>query len=175
MQVRTATPEDAMGIAIVHVDTWRTTYEGIIPSEFLQALSYEKRKLLWDQNIADKSNKIFVVENSEAKIIGFAVVAKREENKVVGATDLTSLYLLKEYQGSGIGKLLMQHVFKHCSAIQATKVFVEVLADNNTRHFYEYYGAQFVEMKQLNIGGNIINEAIYVWEDVAQTLSKLSN
>ena len=175
MQVRTAMPEDAMDIAIVSVDTWRTAYEGIIPSEFLQALSYEKRKLVWDQNIADKSNTIFVVENSDAKIIGFAVVAKREENKVVGATDLTALYLLEEYQGSGIGKLLMKQVFKHCVAIQATKVFVEVLADNKTLHFYEYYGAQFVEMKQLNIGGNIINEAIYVWEDVSETLSKLSN
>lgn len=35
MQVRIATLNDAAGIAKVHVDSWRTTYKGIIQEEFL--------------------------------------------------------------------------------------------------------------------------------------------
>lgn len=42
MQIRKATINDAEGIAKVHVDSWRTTYKGIIPDEFLYNLSYKK-------------------------------------------------------------------------------------------------------------------------------------
>lgn len=42
VRIRAATPDDAPGIARVHVDSWRTTYAGIISAEFLANLSYEK-------------------------------------------------------------------------------------------------------------------------------------
>jgi hypothetical protein len=41
--IREAAPADAPGIARVHVDTWRTTYQGIVPDQFLARLSYEAR------------------------------------------------------------------------------------------------------------------------------------
>ena len=34
-------------IAKVHVDTWRTTYQGIIPESYIARLSYQKRKERW--------------------------------------------------------------------------------------------------------------------------------
>src|SRR5215475_2556560 len=40
--VRRAELNDARGIAKVQVDTWRTTYKGIISDEFLAALWYEQ-------------------------------------------------------------------------------------------------------------------------------------
>src|SRR5918998_4172552 len=45
--VREARPADAAGIARVHVDTWRTTYRGIVPDDHLDALSYEARERFW--------------------------------------------------------------------------------------------------------------------------------
>lgn len=35
MKIRIATIEDAYAIAKVHVDSWKTTYKGIIPDHFL--------------------------------------------------------------------------------------------------------------------------------------------
>ncbi|WP_310739799.1 hypothetical protein [Oceanobacillus alkalisoli] len=43
MQIRRADSKDATGIAKVHVDSWRATYKGIIPEDFLNNLSYEHR------------------------------------------------------------------------------------------------------------------------------------
>jgi len=43
MIIRKAKLDDATGIAKVHVDSWRTTYKGIIPDDFLNNLSYEQR------------------------------------------------------------------------------------------------------------------------------------
>ncbi|MFK0522174.1 hypothetical protein ACINKY_08160 [Paenibacillus illinoisensis] len=42
LHIREATINDAEGIAKVHVHSWRTTYKGIIPEEFLTNLSYKQ-------------------------------------------------------------------------------------------------------------------------------------
>ena len=44
MKIRRATSSDAANIAKVHVDSWRTTYQNVLPTDFLESLSYEKRK-----------------------------------------------------------------------------------------------------------------------------------
>ncbi|WP_338030297.1 hypothetical protein [Fervidibacillus albus] len=43
MMIRKAVVEDAFGIAKVQVDSWHTTYKGIVSDDYLQQLSYEKR------------------------------------------------------------------------------------------------------------------------------------
>jgi hypothetical protein len=44
MVIRKADIKDIPGIAKVHVDSWRTTYKGIVPETFLDSLSYESRE-----------------------------------------------------------------------------------------------------------------------------------
>jgi ribosomal protein S18 acetylase RimI-like enzyme len=174
MNVRSATLEDAQGIAKVHVDTWRTTYEGIIPSEFLAKLSYEQRTMLWQQNIAKEDNTVFIIENDKQQIIGFGDTCRRANNIDLKATDLTSLYLLQSYQGKGLGRLLLKALFTRIKNEGYEKVFVEVLEDNPTRYFYEYFGAQFVKTVPITIGGQRLNESIYVWPSVDEVLRKLN-
>jgi hypothetical protein len=47
MILREARPADAAKIARVHVDGWRTTYRGIVPDDYLAALSYEAQERSW--------------------------------------------------------------------------------------------------------------------------------
>lgn len=64
--VREARPSDAPGIARVHVDSWRTTYRGIMPADFLAGLSYDQRERLWDTwlaQAADSNRAIYVAED----------------------------------------------------------------------------------------------------------------
>lgn len=49
MYIVKANLHDAKEIARVHVDSWRETYEGIMPKEVLDKKSYEKRGALWKQ------------------------------------------------------------------------------------------------------------------------------
>ena len=172
MLIRKARLADAQGIANVHVDTWRTTYEGIIPTEFLNKLDYSERKNRWENKMRTE-NVVFVVENEEGQIIGFADTSRRENNLELNSIDLTSLYLLEAYQGRGIGKLLMKTLFEHYKNQSYDKVYVDVLADNNTRYFYEYLGAKFVRNIKIKIGGKILDESTYVWESVNDVLEKL--
>lgn len=173
MNIRRAKLEDAGGIAKVHVDSWRTTYAKIIPEAFLKGLSYEKREVLWQANLKRIDNIVFVAENENGGIIGFADTSKRETNHEPNSIDLTSIYLLQEYQGLGIGKKLMETLFKYYLQCGYEKVFVDVLADNKTRHFYEHYGAKFLKQEKIVIGGKSIMESFYVWNSVEDVLKRL--
>lgn len=161
-------------IAKVHVDSWRTTYEGIIPDDFLANLSYEQFSAIWKKNLKRADKFIIVVENAKGEIVGFADSRKSEWNTEENAVELTSIYLLEIYQGKGLGKLLLKELFTHYKEQGYTKVFVEVLEDNKTRYFYEYYGAEFVKTVQIKIGGKALNETIYSWSSVNQAYEKLN-
>lgn len=125
------------------------------------------------KNIIQKDSYVLVVETNEDEIIGFAVAYKRKSNQIDNSSDLTSLYLLEEYHGQGIGKKLFKEIFIYFKKCAYGKVFVEVLEDNNTRHFYEYYGAKLIETVQIKIGGKIINELIYEWDNIEDVIAKV--
>lgn len=175
MKIREATIHDAQGIAKVHVDSWRTTYKGIIPDDFLNNLSYEQRTELWIHNIGRKNNFILVAESTEGEIIDFADFWKRETNTIPNSSDLTSIYLLEEYQGKGMGRKLLERLFLKIKQLGYQSIFVEVLAENKTRYFYEYYGAKLYKTVQVKIGGKILDEIVYIWDDVDKVLEKLKN
>ena len=42
-QIRIATPEDAHGLGVMHVASWRETYTGLLPDKMLSSLSVEAR------------------------------------------------------------------------------------------------------------------------------------
>ena len=173
MQIRQAKAEDAAGIAKVHVDSWRSTYKDIMPAEFLRSLSYGNRTDLWKNNIAVKEDYVVVAVTDEGTILGFGTASKRATNTVEKSGDLTSIYLLEEYKGQGIGKMLLKELFLHFKQLDYERIFVEVLEANETKYFYEYYGAELIKTVDIKIEGNILKELIYEWRNIDAVLEKM--
>ncbi|MDQ0208790.1 GNAT family N-acetyltransferase [Alkalicoccobacillus murimartini] len=166
MIIRKAVLSDAPGIAKVHVDSWRTTYKGIFPDSFLDKLSYESRTSLWKDNIAAEGDPIYIAETKEGQVVGFASGSKRETNKDSESGDLTSLYILEEYQRHGIGKKLMKELVTKLSEHGCTSLYVEVIADNQATHFYELLGAKLHLEEQMSVKGEDVDVIIYKWESI---------
>lgn len=173
MRIRRASIDEAASIAKVHVDSWRTTYRDIISSSHLNNLSYEQHTELWRDNIGKEDNHVVVAEDENGQIVGFADSWKQESSSAESSGDLTSIYLFEEYQGQGIGKMLLKALFNHFKEMGYEKIFVEVLEDNKTRYFYEHYGAKLIDTAEIKIGGEILNELIYEWDDIDSVLGKL--
>lgn len=150
----------------MHVDSWRSTYNGIISDTYLNRMSYEKRTKSWLNNMNNPEDYIVVAENESGEIIGFADGYKRESNLEEDSGDLTSIYLLKDYQGKGIGEKLLHAIFSHFQDMGYKSVFVEVLAANNSRYFYEKMGATLVETKSIIIQGEELSLLIYHWNHI---------
>lgn len=165
MIVREAKVSDAAGIAFVHVESWKTTYQNILPKEFLTNLSYKSREQFWETSIP-KGN-VFVAENDEGKIVGFASGGNERSGSYEGYKgELTSIYILKEYQGIGIGKQLMKSIIKGIEKLGINTMLVLVLEDNNSKLFYEALGGKKIDEIEVEIAGKLLNELVYGWDNI---------
>ena len=74
LRIRRAETSNAGPIARVHVDTWRTTYSGIVPDEYLVSLSYRDRESVWTEILTTGSPRTsnFVAETDGGEVVGFA-------------------------------------------------------------------------------------------------------
>lgn len=163
--VRKAVLPDARGIAIVQVDSWRTTYEGIISNDYLQKLSYEEHEKIWHGAIKQKT--LYVAEDNEGRIVGFSIGGKeRSGNYPKCKGEVYAIYILKEYQRKGLGRLLMKPIVEDLLEQNITTMAVYVLEENNARFFYEALGAKKIDSVEIEIGGKKLTELVYGWEDI---------
>ncbi len=51
----------------VHVDTWPTTYRGLLPDEHLVRITYEGRERLWPEAIGTPREGAFVLVVTHAR------------------------------------------------------------------------------------------------------------
>ncbi|MFK3938137.1 GNAT family N-acetyltransferase [Alkalihalobacillus sp. NPDC078783] len=164
MSIRKAVLKDAPAMAKVHVDSWRTTYKGLLPDEMLENLSYDDRTKLWENNIQNERGFIYVAENEDGQIVGIASGEKREKSKDENVGDLTTVYLFKEEQGKGIGARLTNQILEDLYSLGCTTVYVEVLAHNQSRVFYEKMGATLHQEEQITLRGENVDVLIYEWK-----------
>lgn len=173
MIIRKAHPNDAAGIAKVQVDSWRTTYKGIVPDDFLQQLSYKKREEIWRE--ATKSTLVFVAEEENGEIVGFICGGKERSGKYDGYDgELYAIYILKEYQGKGIGTLLVKGLTKAMDEAGYSSMIVLVLDENPATYFYEALGGNLIGYDEIEIGGMPLKERVYGWRELRNLLTKLS-
>ncbi|BAZ06174.1 GNAT family N-acetyltransferase [Calothrix sp. NIES-3974] len=166
MIVREATHNDIPAIAKVHVDTWRTTYRGIVPDEHLANLSYERRGNRWHEILNhNRENGYFtyVAEDESGEIIGFASGGEERTGDPVYQGELTAIYILQNQQGKGIGRCLVQAVAKKLHLSGINSMLVWVLVDNPACQFYAALGGKPVHEKEIEIGGKPLIEVAYGW------------
>ena len=128
--MRRATVQDAVAIAYIHVDTWRTTYKGIIADEFLSNLSYERRQQMWEDAIKDQKNptRVFVAEE-DGQTIGFAACGPaRDEKEFAG--ELYAIYVTQSSQEKGVGRMLAGSAASDLKSRGLNSMLVWVLAEN---------------------------------------------
>ena len=165
VKIRTANLSDAAGIARVHVESWRTTYKGIIPDDFLARLSYEQREHLWNQVLTDPSRFVYVAEDEPGQIVGFISGGPEPNGDILYTGEIDAIYLLVPYQGQGIGRRLVITLASRLIQESMTALLVWVLAANPARKFYERLGGQLVYEKETSIGGASLIEVAYGWRD----------
>lgn len=167
--IRPATLDDAVAIARVRVEAWRTTYRGVIPQAYLDAMSVESSALLWEKVLAAGAGKasVFVVHDDDG-IVGFSAGNLLAEPKHGYDSELTAIYLRPAFQRAGLGRRLVVEVAQANRGLGARGMIVWVLAENKSaRAFYEALGAVQVIEQPFEWDGIPLVEAGYGWPDLA--------
>ena len=172
MQIRQATLNDVGVIARIHVDSWRTTYAGIVPDELLANLSVENREKMWREILSNSGSRstIFVAVDDDGKLIGSASCGPEREGNPAYKGELYSIYLLKANQGAGVGRALARAVAKWLLESGYDTMLVKVLKVNPACKFYEHIGGRYVSEKEVEIGGAKLIEVAYGWPDIRTLL-----
>jgi ribosomal protein S18 acetylase RimI-like enzyme len=166
LEIRTATPQDALNIAQTHVKSWREAYQGIIHQSYLDdGLNVAERAESWAKNLAGERKGTFLAFYGEA-LAGFITVGQSRNDQYLEYAELYAIYLDPEFFGLGIGKSLLTHAVEHLIAQEFEKMFVNVLSDNKLgRQFYDRMGALPIEHSEENlvIDGQTYKEMKYEW------------
>ncbi|WP_109489360.1 GNAT family N-acetyltransferase [Occallatibacter savannae] len=165
ISIRAARPGDAVAIAHVHVESWRSTYAGIVPDEYLAGLDESLRVKLWQEWLG--SGAVVLVAERKSEIVGFVHAGKIREPIETADAEIYSLYLLRDAQGRGIGRALLTELSTSLDSQGFSSLGLWVLERNRSRGFYENCGGRLSASKVIEIGGARLMEVAYWWPDLA--------
>ncbi len=166
--IRPATPADTPNVARVHVDSWPETYRGIVPDEFLDRLSYQRREQMWRGGLEnpDWQGTMFVADDPADGVVGFAAGGPPQEPPETFDCELWAIYVLRAHQGMGLGRQLFTRFVGEMASRGYVSMFLWVLAENPTVGFYRRMGGVKVEERELEVGGKKLLEHAYGWRDL---------
>jgi GNAT superfamily N-acetyltransferase len=169
ISIRAATERDAVAIAHVHVQSWRTTYAGIVPEEYLATLNEAERVLVW-RDWLTRDIRVYIAD-LDGEIVGFISGGAIRESVQTYDAELYAIYLLEQAQRQGVGKALLKELAEALWGEGFTGMIVWVLEKNPSRHFYVRSSAQIVTTKNIQIGGVTLSEVSYGWPDLQAIIS----
>lgn len=158
-------------IAGVLVDTWRSTFRGLLADDFLDGMSREEQAVRHARRMgAPGVCYLVAVEPSAGEIIGFVNFGPGRGKVPDDIYEIYALYVRAEHQGSGIGTTLVRSAARHCAGQRAKSLFAWVLSGNPNRKFYERLGAKAVETASIWLDDRHYEQVAYLWEDLASLL-----
>lgn len=149
IEIRGARPEDAPSIAAVHVASSRGAYRGILPDDWLDALSTGAHETFWRWRVESlrQDGAIWVAAKS-GSIVGFCTTSRSDEPDAAADTaEVGWLYVSPDRLGEGVGSGSGSSLLAQAISSAADQGFAEatlwVYADNErARRFYENAGWQ---------------------------------
>jgi GNAT superfamily N-acetyltransferase len=163
ISIRAGAGGDAEGIARVHAETWRDTYDGILPPRVLSAQTYSRRLALWRQTLARDTERLVLVAVAAGDVVGFATSGRNRNAAVPFKAEMYTLYVLPEWQGEGIGQELFRRSARHLSADGHSNLITWVLTDNPAVGFYEWLGGIPVAERDERFGMAVLRQRAYGW------------
>lgn len=152
----------------MHVDSWRTTYAGLMPDDFLAGLAYDAQERRWAGILAVQgpASFVYVVEQG-GEMVGFASGGREREGDPTYTGELYAIYLLEEHQRRGLGRVLVGAVASRLAEAGHRSMLVWVLKENiAARGFYEHLGGAFLRSARRDVAGLELEEAGYGWLDL---------
>lgn len=167
--IRPAVVNDAPAIALVHVESWRTTYKGIFPKSLLDGLSVPDRTRSWNEILAKPPDRfvMLVVGDDAGNVLGFACGGEERTGRLGCDGELQAMYMLDRVQRRGAGTLLISRFVRELRSIGFSSMAVWVLARNPSRRFYEALGGRPITEQTIERGGESYVEVAYGWSDLS--------
>jgi ribosomal protein S18 acetylase RimI-like enzyme len=143
MPCRMVKPEDASALACISVAAWQAAYRGLMPPEFLDALSAADIQTRWERVFAEGPPSVVVFERDQQVVASCHFGASRDPDATPGTAEVFSLNVHPDYWRRGLGSQLTTFALNRLRAEGFACVTLWVLRDNaRAQRFYEALGFQ---------------------------------
>lgn len=129
--LRAMTPADTDGKSFVHYQSWQESYVELVDENYLARMSMEKCRAMAHRY----PESTIVVELN----VGFSCYGPCRTPGCERMRKVMVIYILKEAQGLGIGRKLMDAAIKKLSAYDTILIWV-LKGNEHAIGFYEHYG-----------------------------------
>jgi GNAT superfamily N-acetyltransferase len=176
-KIYAAAPHDAIGIAQVHVGSWRTSYKGIMSDSTLDSMDIGFRAEQWANRLAEREPKTctFIAIEPNNRGVGFANGGPVRSEDLETDGELYAIYLYEESQRQGIGSALLSETACDLARGGFSSLGLWVLERNSSRLFYEARGAERIAEKTLTRDGIILKEIGYRWRSIHALIQRLGH
>lgn len=168
MDIRDAVRDDLQAVIDLHITSWRATYRGLMPADYLDGPVSADHRDMWLERArqglstaAPEAPKLFVATDDAFGLVGFAYV-------IPGANDdnlLENLHVAPERQRRGLGHRLFRHVLAwSLQAHPDRAVWLEVYRGNEPAiAFYERQGGLASPGRTEVFDGFEMHDIVYTW------------
>ena len=158
--IREVVEADIPALAALHVRIWAQTYWMVLRPPTIRIREWQWREQFKNN---DGSWFCFVIENNKNELVGFAKGDKYSHNDLPEFSgQLNKIYILREYQGVGLGKRLIGYVARKFLSMGINNMVLFGVAENPSGGFHEAMGGEKLIAQNGEFHGG------YCWRDLQQ-------
>ncbi|MDD1780364.1 GNAT family N-acetyltransferase [Enterovibrio sp. ZSDZ35] len=143
INLRKAVDTDAQEIAKIHVSSWKSAFDGLMPADYINGFTVSSRLDEWQKAIRNNTETVVVAERSN-KVVGFMSYFVPTENP--DTIELSKLYLCPSVYGQRLGSSFLTHLEQESQTLRTTMIKLYVLDNNEAAiQFYSKNGFEFAD------------------------------
>ena len=135
-QILPLAPEDIPEKAAVHAQTWQETYRGLLPDELNDTITPQ-----FAEDVTRRLTSLrTLVAKVDVRVVGYIAWSNRCRShfSVDGAAEVGNLYVLREFQGRGVGRALLEAAVERL--VERDVVLSAFSSNAAALGFYEHMG-----------------------------------
>lgn len=161
VNIAAATLTDCRAIAQIHVDAWRAAYVGMVPSDYLAALSVDQGETSWRAAVERGTPRVLVARTA-GDVVGWVAYGRCRDNGAgLDVGEIWAIYVAPTAWSNGVGHALWGVAERDLQQRGYRSVTLWVIRDNaRAIRFYERSGFAVEDdsAKEFELGGAKITE-----------------
>lgn len=162
INIRSALLADAEALARTHEESWRSTYQGIIPHLALSCSIARHGPRRWERAIFTNAPILLVDYDGEA--VAYATYGRGRMRGTPYQGEIFELYVRPDYQGVGFGSKLFRAARERLARRHLAGLVVWALADNDMAcEFYLHLGGRPISEGAERFGDVVLRKVAFAW------------
>jgi GNAT superfamily N-acetyltransferase len=165
MRIRIADTADTRAMARIYVETWQSTYRGILPDAYLDAMTVADTQKALSREMRGAGVRTLVAESEDGRLAGLITGGIDRRRDCIYGGEIFSLYVRAACQRRGIGLGLVNRLAAYMNRLDIFTLKVQVLEANPCRRFYEKHNGVLLACGRIRFADTDLAACTYGWLD----------